>query len=36
VHAVFTALRDVVGEKEFSDVVAQLSDDYAPLLARMH
>jgi uncharacterized protein (DUF2267 family) len=31
-HAVFQALREAVSDKEFSDMVAQLSDDYAPLL----
>jgi uncharacterized protein (DUF2267 family) len=31
-RAVFAALREVVSGKEFSDVAAQLSDDYAPLL----
>jgi uncharacterized protein (DUF2267 family) len=32
-RAVFTALREVVSGKEFADVSAQLSQDYAPLLA---
>jgi uncharacterized protein (DUF2267 family) len=32
-RAVFRALRDVISSKEFSDIAAQLSDDYAPLLA---
>jgi uncharacterized protein (DUF2267 family) len=32
-RAVFTALREVISGKEFSDVAAQLSKDYAPLLA---
>jgi uncharacterized protein (DUF2267 family) len=31
---VFTALREAISPKEFSDVVAQLSRDYASLLAR--
>jgi uncharacterized protein (DUF2267 family) len=31
-HAVFQALRDALSPKEFSDVTAQLSEDYAPLL----
>jgi uncharacterized protein (DUF2267 family) len=33
-RAVFLTLREVVGEKEFSDVDAQLPDEYAALLAR--
>jgi uncharacterized protein (DUF2267 family) len=33
VRAVFHALREVLTGKEFSDVAAQLSRDYAPLLA---
>ncbi|MEA2323848.1 MAG: hypothetical protein QOD81_3698 [Solirubrobacteraceae bacterium] len=32
-RAVFAALREVVSGKEFSDMVAQLSEDYLPLLA---
>jgi uncharacterized protein (DUF2267 family) len=32
-HAVFLALREALSGKEFSDMAAQLSDDYAPLLA---
>ncbi|MEA2270518.1 MAG: hypothetical protein QOC64_3128 [Solirubrobacteraceae bacterium] len=32
-RAVFAALREVVSGKEFSDMAAQLSRDYAPLLA---
>ena len=32
--AVFRTLREVVGEKEFSDVDAQLPDEYAALLLR--
>jgi uncharacterized protein (DUF2267 family) len=32
VRAVFAALHEVVSGKEFSDMVAQLSQDYAPLL----
>jgi uncharacterized protein (DUF2267 family) len=31
-HAVFQALREALSDKEFSDLAAQLSDDYAPLL----
>jgi uncharacterized protein (DUF2267 family) len=31
-HAVFQVLREALSNKEFSDVVAQLSEDYAPLL----
>jgi uncharacterized protein (DUF2267 family) len=31
-HAVFHALREALSPKEFSDVTAQLSEDYAPLL----
>jgi uncharacterized protein (DUF2267 family) len=31
-RAVFAALRDVISSEEFSDVVAQLSRDYEPLL----
>ncbi|MCW3013147.1 MAG: hypothetical protein JWO02_239, partial [Solirubrobacterales bacterium] len=31
-HAVFQALRDVLSPKEFSDMTAQLPEDYAPLL----
>jgi uncharacterized protein (DUF2267 family) len=31
-HAVFQALREALSNKEFSDMAAQLSDDYAPLL----
>jgi uncharacterized protein (DUF2267 family) len=31
-HAVFQTLRDVLSTKEFSDMTAQLSEDYAPLL----
>jgi uncharacterized protein (DUF2267 family) len=33
-RAVFATLREAVGEKEFSDVTAQLPKDYAALLAR--
>jgi uncharacterized protein (DUF2267 family) len=33
-RAVFRTLRETVGEKEFNDVVAQLPDEYAPILAR--
>jgi uncharacterized protein (DUF2267 family) len=33
-RAVFLTLREVVGEKEFSDVDAQLPDEYSALLAR--
>lgn len=32
-HAVFQALREALSGKEFSDMAAQLSEDYAPLLA---
>jgi uncharacterized protein (DUF2267 family) len=32
-RAVFAALRAVVSGREFSDMAAQLSPDYAPLLA---
>jgi uncharacterized protein (DUF2267 family) len=32
-HAVFQALREILSDKEFSDVTAQLSEDFAPLLA---
>jgi uncharacterized protein (DUF2267 family) len=32
-HAVFHALREALDPKEFSDMAAQLSRDYAPLLA---
>jgi uncharacterized protein (DUF2267 family) len=32
-RAVFAALRELISGKEFSDMAAQLSDDYAPLLA---
>jgi uncharacterized protein (DUF2267 family) len=32
-HAVFHALREALSNKEFSDMAAQLSEDYAPLLA---
>jgi uncharacterized protein (DUF2267 family) len=32
VRAVLTTLREAVGEKEFQDTVAQLPDDYRPLL----
>jgi uncharacterized protein (DUF2267 family) len=32
-HAVFQALREAIDPKEFSDMAAQLSRDYAPLLA---
>jgi uncharacterized protein (DUF2267 family) len=32
-RAVFAALREAVSSKEFSDVVSQLPNDYAPLLA---
>jgi uncharacterized protein (DUF2267 family) len=32
-RAVFSALRETVSSEEFSDMAAQLSDDYAPLLA---
>jgi uncharacterized protein (DUF2267 family) len=32
-HAVFHALREALSPKEFSDMAAQLSEDYAPLLA---
>jgi uncharacterized protein (DUF2267 family) len=32
--SVFATLREVVGEKEFADTVAQLPKDYAPVLAR--
>jgi uncharacterized protein (DUF2267 family) len=31
-HAVFQALREALSNKEFSDMAAQLSEDYAPLL----
>jgi uncharacterized protein (DUF2267 family) len=31
-HAVFQALREALSPKEFSDMAAQLSQDYAPLL----
>jgi uncharacterized protein (DUF2267 family) len=31
-HAVFRVLREALSPKEFSDMAAQLSDDYAPLL----
>jgi uncharacterized protein (DUF2267 family) len=31
-HAVFQALREALSRKEFSDMTAQLSQDYAPLL----
>jgi uncharacterized protein (DUF2267 family) len=33
-RAVFATLRESVSEKEFSDIAAQLSDDYRALLAR--
>ena len=33
-RAVFATLREAVSEKEFSDVRAQLPDDYSALLAR--
>jgi uncharacterized protein (DUF2267 family) len=33
-RAVFATLREAVSEKEFSDTVAQLPDDYRALLAR--
>jgi uncharacterized protein (DUF2267 family) len=33
-RAVFATLREAVSEKEFSDIAAQLSDDYRALLAR--
>jgi uncharacterized protein (DUF2267 family) len=32
-HAVFQALREALSDKEFADMTAQLSQDYAPLLA---
>jgi uncharacterized protein (DUF2267 family) len=32
-RAVFATLRELISGKEFSDMAAQLSDDYAPLLA---
>ena len=31
-RAVFVTLREAVGDEEFFDIEAQLSDDYAPLL----
>ncbi|MGZ6840356.1 MAG: DUF2267 domain-containing protein, partial [Frankiaceae bacterium] len=31
-HAVFQAPREALSRKEFSDMTAQLSQDYAPLL----
>jgi uncharacterized protein (DUF2267 family) len=32
-RAVLTTLREAVGEKEFADIVAQLPDEYAPVVA---